>query len=58
MGIWAGSINDRGTGGPDNFSYSEIHETLTIPEFQQMIVMDSCILEADLILEGDLILEI
>jgi len=44
--------------GAYNFSFEEIREVITIPEFQQMIVMGCMLLEEDLIIEGSLILEI
>jgi len=40
-----------------NFSFEEIQEEITIPQYQQMIVMGGILVEDSLILEGTLILE-
>jgi len=41
----------------DNFSYEEVHEEVTIPLYQQMIVMWEQIVEDVLIIEWTLVLE-
>ena len=55
-------MNGNGGGGtptppsPDNFSYNIIAtgETITVPEYQQMVVCETIDILGDLILNGDL----
>lgn len=43
---------------PDNFSYNEITKTITVPDYQQMIVAEEIIVVSggELRLEGELVL--
>jgi len=57
MGIWQGGL--YGSEGTDNFSYNEIHELITIPVYQQMIVVEEIVIETiGLNVDGQLILEV
>ncbi len=58
---FTGTLDIVGTGGSssaDNFSYDEVHTPITIPEYQQMAVFGSIIIEDELIIEGTLVLEV
>ncbi len=56
--IVTSSGGDTTASGTYNFSFEEIREPISIPEFQQMIVMGCMIVEEEIIIEGSLILEI
>ena len=42
---------------PDNFSYHEVFETITIPFHQQMSVFGGIVIEDELVIESQLVLE-
>ena len=46
------------TDSNNNFSYEEIHTEITIPQYQQMIVMSEMVVENTLNLDGTIIMEI
>lgn len=49
-----GKLDLVGASSDDNFSYSTIASQKTIPIYQQMVVVDTITLDADIILVGDL----